>query len=75
MMPFCLQLTTCVVPSCRNRFDPAKSDSKFPALFCSLQCESKWISDCLRHVSLADVFDIQKRANRTPSSSAASAGD
>jgi hypothetical protein len=61
-MPFYTQPRTCCHGHCRSRFDPKKSDSNCPAFFCSVQCEKEWIVDCLRHLTLADVLDIQARA-------------
>lgn len=63
-MPFYSQLNTCLHShgyNVGNRFDPAKSDSNFPMLFCSLQCEREWASECISRLTLADVFEIQAR--------------
>jgi hypothetical protein len=64
-MPFGTQLSNCIHRDAKDastRYDPAKSDSNFPALFCSLQCEKEWIQGCLQNVTLGDVVDIQARA-------------
>ncbi|ABF42733.1 hypothetical protein Acid345_3732 [Candidatus Koribacter versatilis Ellin345] len=64
-MPFYSQPNTCVQQHAGNvgsRFDPAKSDSDFPMLFCSLQCQREWISKCMSGLTLEDVFEIQERA-------------
>jgi hypothetical protein len=50
-----------------TRFDPIRSDSNFPSLFCSLECEKQWIEECLAGLTLADVFDIQARTRDTSS--------
>ena len=61
-MPFCTQTMTCCHGHCGSCFDPKKSDSNFPVFFCSVQCEKEWIADRLRHLTLADVLEIQARA-------------
>jgi|tagenome__1003787_1003787.scaffolds.fasta_scaffold12538068_1 hypothetical protein len=64
-MPFYTQLNICLRRHGRNkttRFDPMRSDSKFPALFCSLKCENEWIARNLASLTLADVLEIQARA-------------
>jgi hypothetical protein len=64
-MAFHTQLSTCIHRHGRegaSRFDPVKSDSNFPNLFCSLQCEREWVAVCLTRLTLADVCDLQARA-------------
>lgn len=39
-----------------RRFDPIRSDSNFPSLFCSLRCEREWVANWLANLGLADVF-------------------
>jgi hypothetical protein len=63
-MPLYLQLNRCMNQHGNDtwsRFDPVRSDSNYPTLFCSLQCEREWVSSCLAGVTLADVSDIQSR--------------
>jgi hypothetical protein len=65
-MSFYLQLSTCMHSHGNNspaRFDPIRSDSNYPTLFCSFQCERQWIEECLSNLSLADVFEIQALAS------------
>jgi hypothetical protein len=64
-MPFYTELSTCIHRHSREtgrRFDPVRSDSNFPAFFCSLKCEKEWMASSLANLTLADVFDIQARA-------------
>jgi|tagenome__1003787_1003787.scaffolds.fasta_scaffold18005235_1 hypothetical protein len=61
-MPFYLPVSKCINPHTNepwNRFDPISSDSNFPTLFCSLQCEKEWVASCLGNLTLVDVFEIQ----------------
>ena len=65
-MSFYPQLNICLRRHGRNkttRFDPIRSDSNFPALFCSLKCENEWIARDLASLTLADVLEIQARAS------------
>lgn len=65
-MPLYLQLNKCVNPHGNDtwsRFDPVRSDSNYPTLFCSLRCEREWVARCLSDLSLADVVDIQARTH------------
>jgi hypothetical protein len=64
-MPLYLQLNKCLNPhgsDTWNRFDPARSDSNYPTLFCSFRCEKEWVESCLADLTLADAVDIQTRA-------------
>ena len=61
-MPFCTQPRTCYHGHCASRFDPKQSNSNFPTFFCSVQCEKQWIAECSRHLTLADILDLQARA-------------
>jgi hypothetical protein len=63
-MPLYLQLNKCMNlhgDDTWSRFDPIRSDSNYPSLFCSLRCEKEWVENCLADLSLPEVFDIQKR--------------
>lgn len=63
-MPLYLELNKCMNlhgNDTWDRFDPVRSDSNYPALFCSLRCEKEWVENCLADLSLADVLDIQRR--------------
>jgi hypothetical protein len=65
-MPLYLQTNKCINPH-RNdiwtRFDPLRSDSTYPSLFCSLRCEQEWVANCLANLPLVDILDIQQRAS------------
>jgi hypothetical protein len=64
-MPFYTQLNICLRRHSRDittRFDPMRSDSNFPALFCSLKCENEWIAKDLATLTLANILEIQARA-------------
>lgn len=72
-MPLYLQLNKCMNlhgSDTWNRFDPARSDSNYPTLFCSLRCEKEWVARCLADLSLAEVFDIQARTSAAANTSA-----
>lgn len=63
-MPLYLQTNKCMNRHGNDtwsRFDPVKSDSNYPHLFCSLKCEREWVEGCLAAITLADVSDIQAR--------------
>jgi hypothetical protein len=64
-MPLYLQTNKCINLH-RNetwtRFDPIRSDSNYPSLFCSLRCEREWVASCLANLSLGDILDIQQHA-------------
>jgi hypothetical protein len=75
-MSFYALLSTCMHShgnQSASRFDPVRSDSNFPTLFCSFQCEREWIEDCLANLSLADVFDIQARTHAVTGTATVSA--
>jgi hypothetical protein len=62
-MPLHLQTNTCMNlhgSDTRNWFDPNKSDSNFPSLFCSLRCEKRWIASWLAKVKPASAFKTQR---------------
>ena len=42
-----------------KHYDPIKSDSGYPALFCSLQCEREWLADCLAELVLPRPKGVQ----------------
>ena len=63
-MPLYLRINKCMnlhSDDTPSRFDPIKSDSNFPSLFCSIRCEREWVASWLANLKLADVFDIQAR--------------
>jgi hypothetical protein len=65
-MPLYLPVNKCINPHTNeewNRFDPIRSDSNFPSLFCSLQCEREWVASCLGKLTLAEVIEIQALTN------------
>jgi hypothetical protein len=70
-MALYLQTNTCMNShrgDTRSWFDPNRSDSNFPSLFCSLRCERQWITSWLANLRPADVFATRRMREHDASS-------